>query len=303
MLGLKGEAKYADIVELVLYNSALSGISADGMHYFYANPLRMIHNTRDYSSTESADREPYIECFCCPPNLVRTVAKLSGWAYSLPENGVAVNLYGGNRLETHLLDGSKIELKQESHYPWDGAVKITVESCKNRPFDVMLRIPDWAEGSKLQVNGKSAGVEAKAGSYAKINRSWKAGDVITLEMPMEAKLLVGHPRIEEIRNQAAIKRGPVVYCVETPDLPENTDILDVYLPADIELSAQHRSGFLGGVTTLTGNVLLHSENKDRMYSPLSKPNWKSTQTSFVPYYSWSNRGQSEMTVWMPLVWK
>ena len=164
MLGIKGEAKYADIMELVLYNSALVGISDDGTHYFYANPLRMNHGARDYSDTESAAREPYIECFCCPPNLVRTIAKSAGWAYSLSENGLSVNLYGGNKLNTTLLDGSTIKLTQETQYPWDGDVKITMQACKNTPFEMLLRIPDWAEGAKILVNGEDAGVDAAAGN-------------------------------------------------------------------------------------------------------------------------------------------
>lgn len=227
MLGIHGESKYADVMELVLYNSALSGISQEGTHYFYTNPLRRTHD-HAMDTTDQKTREPYIPCFCCPPNLVRTIAKVSGWAYSLSENGVAVNLYGGNELSTKLRDGSEIKLKQETQYPWDGDVRITMESCKAAPFDMMLRIPDWAEGSELKVNGQAAGVEVKAGNYAKIHRAWKTGDVVALDMPMETKLIVGHPLIEEVRNQAAIKRGPVVYCIETPDLPENTSILDAH---------------------------------------------------------------------------
>ncbi|WP_419195149.1 glycoside hydrolase family 127 protein [Novipirellula herctigrandis] len=305
MLGIHGEAKYADIMELVMFNSALSGISADGMLYIYSNPLRVLHGARDYSalSTETPDRQPYLDCFCCPPNLVRTIAQLSGWAYSLPENGVAVNLYGGNKLQTQLLDGSEIELKQDSQYPWDGVVNITLQKCKDTPFDMMLRIPDWAEGSRLAVNGNDANVALEPGTFATINRVWKAGDVVTLDMPMEAKLVVGHPRIEEVRNQAAIKRGPVVYCVESPDLPTGTDILDVYLPSDVQLTALQDDNLLGGLTMLSGAVMLRDEQTEDMYSSLEQPQWKHVDVKFVPYYAWSNRGQSEMTVWIPIVWK
>ncbi len=207
MLGVKGESKYADIMELVLYNSALSGISSDGTHYFYTNPLRRTHD-HAMDTTDQKTREPYIKCFCCPPNLVRTVAKVSGWAYSLSENGIAVNLYGGNKLDTQLQDGSKIQLTQQSQYPWDGAVRITVQSSKDAPFEVLLRIPDWAEGTRVLLNGKDAGVEAVPGTCARIERCWKTGDVVALDMPMDIKLIEGHPRIEEVRNQVAIKRGP-----------------------------------------------------------------------------------------------
>jgi len=244
MLGVKGESRFADIMELVLYNSGISGISCDGTHYFYTNPLR---RTRDHEmdTTDQKTREPYIHCFCCPPNLVRTVAKVSGWVYSLPENGVAVNLYGGNKLATRLQDGSELKLKQETQYPWDGAVKITIESCKDEPFEMLFRIPEWAEGTRVLLNAKDASVEAAPGAYARIERRWKAGDIVALDIPMDIKLLEGHPRIEEVRNQVAIKRGPVVYCVESPDLPEDAGILDVYLPENSELVAKHRPDFLG----------------------------------------------------------
>lgn len=302
MLGVKGESKYADVMELVLYNSALSGISADGTHYFYTNPLR---RTRDHEmdTTDQSTRVPYIPCFCCPPNLVRTVAKVSGWAYSLSENGVAVNLYGGNRLDTHLSDGSRIRLAQETRYPWEGRATITVEECKDTPFEILLRIPGWAERATVLLNGKDAGVEAAPGTYARIGRRWKAGDVVALDMPMGIKLLEGHPRIEEVRNQVAVKRGPVVYCIETPDLPAGTDILDVYLPEGSNLEARHRPDFLGGMTTISGNLLLRCDKKEGMYRTLNKPEWKEVEAQFVPYFAWSNRGESEMTVWLPIVWE
>ena len=113
----------------------------------------------------------------------------------------------------------------------------------------------------------------------------------------------GHPRIEETRNQTAIKVGPLVYCIESPDLPPGTSILDVYVPSDILLEKKRDSRFLGGVTTLIGNVLLNCEKQDAMYQPLGRPLWQSIPTQFVPYYAWSNRGTSEMTVWFPVVWK
>ena len=307
MLGIKGESRYVDVMERVLYNSALVGISADGKKYFYANPLRYNQGQVEYEDnrdcTESADREPYIECFCCPPNLVRTIAKVAAWAYSLAPNGVAVNLFGGNRLETQLLDGTSIKLQQESGYPWDGQVKITIENCKDEAFDVLVRIPDWADGCKISINGEPASVATPAGHYAHINRQWKSGDTIKLELPIQPRLVKGHPRIEEVRNHAAIQAGPLVYCVESPDLPENTAVLDVYLPSDVELEPTHDPEFLGGLTTLSGNVLLLSDPKENMYSPLVKPDWKTVPVRFMPYFAWSNRRQSEMTVWLPIVWR
>lgn len=306
LLGIKGESKYADVMETVLYNSAMVGISEDGKHYFYANPLRFNHGQREYSDhcdcTESPDREPYIECFCCPPNLVRTIAKVSGWAYSLSDNGVAVNIFGGNKLDTQLLDGSIIKLTQRTNYPWEGSVSITIDECKKEAFEVLLRIPAWADSAKVAINGKDAGVDVKPGEFVKLSREWAAGDTISLELPMSIDLIEGHPRIEEVRNQVAIKRGPVVYAVESPDLPEGTGILDVHLCADKPLVAEHKADFLGGVTVVKGTAMLRPNETNSMYRKVKKPNYKTIEAQFVPYYAWSNRGTAEMTVFMPVLW-
>jgi len=305
MLSLHGDSKYADIMELVMLNSALSGISLDGTKYIYANPLRALPGSRDFSNleTETADREPYLECFCCPPNIVRTIAKLSGWAYSLSERGIAVNLYGGNRLATHLRGGAEVRLRQETNYPWAGSVAIIIEEAPIEPFELLLRVPAWARGATVQINGEDAGIVCVPGSYATIHRAWSAGDEVRLDLPMEAELIVGHPRIEEVRNQAAIQRGPIIYCVETPDLPTGVSVLDVYLPTDIRLEPEAAPEMLGGATTLVGDVLLHSDSGEEMYRRLTNAEWTPTRQRFVPYYAWSNRGTAEMTVWMPLVWR
>lgn len=305
MLGLHGQSKYADIMELVLFNSALSGISIEGKDYYYANPLRKIQGARDYTkmNTEYPTRQPYLECFCCPPNLVRTIAQVSGWAYSIAQNGIAVNLYGGNKLNTKLLDGSAIQLTQETQYPWEGAVKLTIEDCKNTPFEILLRIPDWAVGSRIKVNGKDAGIVATAGNYAKIERTWQKGDIVTLDMPMDIKFVEGNPRIEEVRNQVAVKRGPVVYCMESPDLPKDTKILDVYIKGETPLKAEYHPELLGGLSTIKTEVLLRKDKKEGMYSTVEKPVFTPYKTQLVPYFSWSNRGDSEMSVFFPIIWK
>jgi len=306
MLGLKGESKYADIIELVLMNSGLSGISIEGKNYFYANPLRMIHNSRAYdaheNATETPNREPYLACFCCPPNLVRTLAKLASWAYSRTENGIAVNLYGGNELNTTLLDGSKIQWLQKTNYPWDGAVQITIQAAKTTPFDILLRIPDWAAGATVSINGEKTEATIQRGSFVTLNRRWKAGDVISLALPLDIQLVEGHPRIEEVRNQVAVKRGPIVYCVESPDLPKGTDILNVYIPGNENLESKYLPDFLGGVSVINGSLHLRKDENEGLYRPLKRPTWEKYPTQLVPYFAWSNRGLAEMTVFMPVIW-
>jgi DUF1680 family protein len=306
MLGITGDAKHADNVELVLHNSAMVGISADGEKYFYANPLRMNFGQRDYSDhcdcTESPDREAYIECFCCPPNLVRTIAQVSAWAYSLTDNGVAVNLFGSNNLNTKLLDGSDLSLSQVTNFPWDGSISIDVNTCKTEAFDIAVRIPGWAKDATVTVNGEAiSGV--KNGEYLTLSREWREGDKIAIELPMNTRFVEGHPRIEEIRNQVAVKRGPLVYCIETPDLPENTGVLDAYIASDAKFEAHFDQSFLGGMTTIKTQLLVRQDNTQNMYDEIQKPAWESYQTQFIPYYAWSNRGTAEMTVFVPVVWK
>ncbi len=305
MLGIHGESKFADIMELVLFNSGLSGIGLDGTSYIYANPLRALHGARDYTTltTETPDRRPYLDCFCCPPNIVRTIAQLSGWAYSIAGDGVAVNLFGGNELSSHLPDGSTIRLHQETDYPWDGAVRLVIDECRPEPFDVLVRVPGWAAGATLRVNGERSDVPVVAGSFATVRRAWTAGDVIDLDLPMKPELIVGHRRIEEVRNQAAVRRGPVVYCVETPDLPEGVSVLDVHLPSDVDFDVVPEPTLLNGVTSLRAEFLLRTDRSSAMYTPLAPPEWTPAALRLVPYFAWSNRGTSEMTVWMPLVWR
>lgn len=303
MLGLSGDSKHGDVMELVLHNSGLSGISLEGKDYYYSNPLRKIEGALDYDkmNVEFPERQPYLKCFCCPPNLVRTIAKSPGWAYSKSENGIAVNLYGGNKLETTLLDGSAIKLTQKSNYPWEGEVEITIDESKEEAFELMLRIPEWAKGSTINVNGKSID-NVVAGSFAKIERNWKVGDVIQLDMPMDVKFIEGHPRIEETRNQVAVKRGPVVYCIESADLPKDTNIFDAYVSSKSNLKPTYRSDYLGGLTTIDGEILIRKDKVAGMYNVVAQPEFQTYKTHLIPYYAWSNRGNGEMTVFMPMVW-
>ncbi|MGB5437000.1 MAG: beta-L-arabinofuranosidase domain-containing protein [Maribacter sp.] len=303
MLSLTGDAKHGDVMELVMHNSGLSGIGIEGKDYYYSNPLRKIEGALDYDNmnVEFSERQPYLHCFCCPPNLVRTVAKSPAWAYSKIENGIAVNLYGGNKLATTLVDGTSIKLSQESDYPWNGVVEITIEEAKSEPFEMLLRIPAWAKGSTLKVNGQNVN-DVVPGKYARLKRQWAVNDVIALDMPMETKFIEGHPRIEEVRNQVAVKRGPIVYALESPDLPKGTAITDVYIASNKELKPVHKPGFLGGITTIETDVLIRKDHLTGMYNEVSKPTMETYHTQLIPYFTWSNRGQGEMTVFMPIIW-
>ena len=300
MLQISGDAKYADVMELALHNSVLSGISLDGKKFLYTNPLSYSDDL-PFKQRWSKERVPYIGLSnCCPPNVVRTIAEVSDYAYSISDKGLWFNLYGGNTINTSLSDGSKVSLAQETNYPWDGDIKITVKATGNKPYSMFFRIPAWTSNASLKVNGKTESLLLTPGTYAELNRKWKTGDQIELVLPMEAQLVESNPLVEETRNQVAVKRGPVVYCLESKDLP-GKKIFNVFIPASINLKVSPIQIDGADMMSLEGNAQL-IENKDWknvLYRRLNESN-TTTPIRLVPYFAWGNRGHSEMSVWLPV---
>ncbi|TWT77586.1 Non-reducing end beta-L-arabinofuranosidase [Posidoniimonas polymericola] len=298
MLLATGEAKHADWIELAMHNAVLSGVGLAGDDYLYVNPLRRL-------DPEPADlrwrrsREPFIVSFCCPPNVVRTLAELSGYAYSKSDDALWVHLYGANKLSTELA-GGRLRVTQQTDYPWDGAVTLTIDECPNAEFALALRIPGWCDGATLQVNDEETDATADANGYASIRRRWKPGDTVKLDLPMPVVLLESNPRVEETRNQLAVKRGPVVYCLEAADLPAGVRVDQLALPADAELTPRFEPDLLGGVTTITTDLLQRDQQAwSSLYRPASADPGERVKAKLVPYYAWGNRGPGEMSVWLP----
>ncbi|SMC38431.1 aceric acid hydrolase [Pedobacter africanus] len=299
MLQITGDAKYADVMELALHNSVLSGISLDGKKFLYTNPLSYSDDL-PFKQRWSKDRVPYIGLSnCCPPNVVRTIAEVSDYAYSISAKGLWFNLYGGNNINTTLEDGSKLSLSQETNYPWDGNIRIIVKSAGDKPFAMFFRIPGWATKGVLKLNGKEAAIAITPGTYAELNRKWKAGDQVELILPMEAQLIEANPLVEENRNQVAVKRGPVVYCLESPDMPGKR-IFNVCLPSGIELKATPIKIDGADMMSLEGNATwIEQKNwKNVLYRPVTEAK-TTVPVKLVPYFAWGNRGHSEMSVWLP----
>lgn len=301
MFLMNGEARFADVMELVIYNSVLSGIALDGEHFYYTNPLRFIEG-HPQNTKDGGERAPFMSVFCCPPNVVRTIAKMHTYAYSTSEKGVWVNLYGSNILDTKLADDSSLKLMQRTDYPWSGHVEIAVEVPKKRAFSMMLRIPAWASEATLKVNGRAVRGPLLAGSYFELNRRWSTGDVVELDLPMATQLIQADPNVEETRNQVAVKRGPLVYCLESIDLPEGVDLTEVLLPQNINLKPRFDAQLLSGVTVLEGEAEMINEDdwSNQLYRRLTLQNPENVAIKLIPYYAWSNRGATDMTVWMPL---
>jgi DUF1680 family protein len=301
MLQITGEARYADILERVLYNAALAGVSLDGKRFFYTNTLRQL-DRMPVELRWSRTRQPFISCFCCPPNLARTLAEVNRYVYGRSEDAVWVNLYGGSVLDTTLPKGERVALAQETDYPWEGRVRITVRAAPARPLALWLRIPGWAAGASLSINGTPERTPPEPGRYAELKRAWVAGDVIELDLPLRPRLLQAHPLVEEARNQVAVQRGPIVYCLESPDLEKGVAVSDVLIPHDIDLKPRYDATLLGGVTVLEGKTEAVVERawSGELYRELAPTTPRTVALRLIPYYAWGNRGPSEMTVWMPL---
>lgn len=302
MLAMTGEARFADIVELVLYNSALSGISLDGTRFFYTNTLRQ-EAELPFELRWSRTREPHIPLsFCCPPNIARVIAEAGSYAYSLSDDGVWAHLYGSSVLNAELADGTSLKLTQQSDYPWDGQVKIRIDIPAPANFAVHLRIPGWANGAAVQINGQPHQNATQPGTYVTVQRTWSAGDLIELDLPLRAVLLEAHPLVEECRQQVAIKRGPVVYCLESVDVPEGVQMSEISIPHDVELTPQWGEGVLQNILMLKGRVERSAAGdwSRQLYREFRPNTAQSLDVTFIPYYAWDNRGLSEMTVWMPV---
>jgi len=193
-------------------------------------------------------------------------------------------------------------LTQETQYPWDGHVEIAIEEAPSREISVFARIPGWAEGTEVRVNGEPLSEGARPGTYAQIKRAWTAGDRVEIDLPMPARLVRAHPRVEALRNQVAVMRGPVVYCLESVDLPEGVNIAEVHMPSDAALTPRHDEHMLGGVTLLEGAArrIVDCEWSGELYKPLADSEGESIPVTLIPYYAWHNRGATEMTVWLPI---
>lgn len=301
MFALTGDSRYTDVVELALYNSVLSGISLSGDKFFYTNPLAA-SNDFPYQLRWMGGRIPYIRISnCCPPNTVRTITEVSDYAYSLSDNAVWCNLFGSSQLQTTLKNGQAVSLQQESNYPWDGNVKITVEQLPADDFSLRLRLPSWCSEAKLFINGKATPYTIEKG-YVNISRKWKKGDIITWNMAMPTELLESNPLVEETRNQVAVKRGPMVYCLESNDMPSGARVFDVAIPSTATFKPTPTTLDNAPITALeTTGVRINDQQWDKtLYRPLSKQK-KTIPLKLIPYYAWSNRGPSEMTIWVPLV--
>ncbi len=292
-----GEGRHMDWIELAMHNAVLAGVSLEGTDYFYTNPLR-VTDPPPVELRWSRQRQPFVVSYCCPPNVVRTLAQLGGYAYSVATDGVAINLYGASELAT-MLDGVPLRIVQETEFPWSGDVTIRIDRAPALRWTLRLRQPSWAAAMSVRVNGKPAPIEVDNG-YAVVRQEWRAGDVIQISLPMPVVCLESHPLVEETRGQLAIKRGPTVYCLESADLPKGVDVGQVRIDPDADFTVRYDDGLLGGVAVIEAELPnVESAAWDKLYRPATESPSRTARVKFVPYYAWGNRGKGEMSVWLP----
>ena len=327
MLLLTGEARFADEIERVLFNSLPAMIDAEGLAYFYTNPLRAVRDlpfqmrragdpegTAPPSSEARLRQEYMTNCFCCPPNIARVIAELPYYIYSqssqhapatqgapagqeVPSLWVHQFLPGTASLE---VDGVPVEITQTTQYPSEGNVQIRVRAQSPVRASIRIRRPGWAPETEVHVRGEA--VTAAENGYLVIDRTWSDEEIL-VEIPLRPRVTVAHHFLEESTNQAAVVRGPVVYCLESADLPEGVGIESVHLPFPTEWVAEEGTGlFADQVLLRTSAVALpatvpHGE----LYGELVDQPGTELDLRLVPYAHWANRGPGEMTVWLPLL--
>jgi hypothetical protein len=296
---LHADAKYIDVMERTLYNGLVSGVSLDGKSFFYPNPLE---------SSGQHQRSPWFGVACCPGNITRFMASVPGYVYAQQGDTLFVNLYIASTAEIKMDGNRTVKITQETRYPWDGAVKMTVNPVQRGVFTINVRIPGWARGEAvpsdlyrfadssnppvmLKVSGKNVAVQSEKG-YVGLKREWKAGDVIELNLPMPVRRIVANDNVAADRGRTAIQRGPLVYCAEWPDNPGGR-VRNLVLPEDAKLRAEFKPDLLNGVTVVKGKAVAVTTD------PQGRVTRKEQDFTAIPYYAWANRGKGEMIVWIP----
>ncbi|MFH1198344.1 MAG: beta-L-arabinofuranosidase domain-containing protein [bacterium] len=296
MFLLKGESKYFDVLERVMYNSFLSGISLSGDRFFYPNPL---------ASTGDYERSAWFGCACCPVNVSRALPAIPGYIYASDKKGIYINLFIQSETEFDF-DEQIIGIKQQTEYPWDGKILLTINPSKEEEFSVMIRIPGWAIDQPvpgdlyfysenlnlpvtIYVNGEPQSYNLENG-YAVINRKWQKNDILEIELPMPIRKVIANEKVEADKNKVALERGPIVFCAEGAD-NSNGKVLNIIIDDETELSTEFRTNLLNGVQIINGNI--------KASKKVSENEIETEEQEFlaIPYYAWENRGPNEMTVW------
>jgi hypothetical protein len=306
MLQLTAKVKYADVMERVLYNGMLSGVSLDGTQFFYDNPL---------ASHGQHRRRDWFDCACCPPNIARLLASLGGYIYSQTDSqprsalaadvGVWVHLYAQSHATLDMGHWT-LEIRQTTCYPWDGAIRLALQLDAPRTFTLHLRTPGWCEHWRLKINGNRASAQATAANgYLHLTRQWSPGDVVALNLAMPVRYVYAHPAVPQMVGRVALQRGPLVYCLEGvdhDDAPLDRIALDTRLPAHRVFQPTHVDGQAMGLPLKDGLTILRGQgellSEDASLYRDSPPRGQPIPLTVIPYCLWANRAPGAMRVWL-----
>lgn len=298
MLQIKADSKYADIMERALYNGVLSGMALDGKSFFYVNPLEVnpeaCHKDERKFHVKPV-RQKWFGCACCPPNLARLISSIGSYAYTETSDTLFVHLYMGSSI-TKKINGVDVEIRIQSQFPWDGDVSLTVRA-KDSGLKLALRIPDWCDGYQLEHSGQYQCT--KIDGYLYMEKEWGDEDTIAISFPMRAKLMAAAPAVREDIGKAALVRGPIVYCIEEADNGKDLHLLSIKSDTTFEVTEETIQGTLVRKIRAQGYRTIFEQQQGRLYYPLeTKVEKQEVSITYVPYYTWANRGENEMQVWV-----
>jgi DUF1680 family protein len=285
-----GEPECADVIERTIYNGVLSGLALDGTRFFYVNPLqRRTHR----AATEPGDgeRAPWYACACCPPNLMRLLGSWPGLLATSDAAGIQLQQYATADVAASVLDGRPVRLRMETGYPWDGRVVVTVVEAPDEAWTLALRIPAWCRSATID-DGVSTVRLSGDSRRAERTRTWRAGDRITLDLDMPARLTEPDPRIDAIRGCLALERGPLVYCLESADLPAGVELEEIELEAGIRPEPTPRPDIAEGLVGLAAPAVRGAGARPAGGEPV--------EVGAIPYFAWANRSPGAMRVWIPV---
>lgn len=297
------KAEYFDLIERTMLNTNLASISLDGQKYFYENMLRRAKKL-DYELIWPLTRTGYIESYCCPPNIARTIAQASEYAYCVSGDTIWMGMYGANRAQVSLEQGTSFVLEQRTEYPYDGRIALAFSNVQGKAFTVQLRIPGWAAGGSICWQGKEIPItKAMSGTYYPVTVEGDGEILLNLAMP--ARYTTAHLLVEEDTNQAAVERGPLVYCIEGMDAPTDTlDDLMLDLNASFVLEMETiQDRKIPVLKTKMYKIERPDYDPEALYQPLSFGGLSSVDVKMVPYYAWDNRGYDEMKIWLPVAYR
>ena len=297
MLEMKAVSKYADVMELALYNGILSGMALDGKSFFYVNPLEVQPKACKLDERKwhvKPVRQKWFGCACCPPNLARLLSSIGSYAYTEKEDTLYVHLYMGSTIEKKIgEDTATIQVKAD--FPWNSKVSVEA-SGTDKKFTIALRMPGWCRDMKA-TGLEGAETEEKDG-YLYITKVWEKGEKVELDFPMEVRTLQADSRVREDIGKVAFMRGPVVYCLEETD--NGADLHELLIRQNIEVQEEERDIQGTKVVGLAVSGLREkavTAGKGSLYCAFEKPEREEVTLRYIPYYTWANRGENEMQVW------